>query len=163
MRLLGLDYGSKTVGVAMTDPTLFLASPVETIKREDEVNLKQTVRRIRAICEENDIHLIVLGLPLTMDGKIGKSAEKALAFQHRLERDLYLVRVIMEDERLTTWEATQPLLEAGIRRKSKRKEVVDQLAARLILQQYIDNHSREEIEQEVEKAFHKKELRNELS
>ena len=147
MRILGLDYGSRTVGVAMSDPTGFLASPFETIRRPDEVNLKSTVRRIRAICEEYDIHLIVLGLPLRLDGTAGTSAEKALHFQHRLERDLYLVKVVMEDERLSTWEAEQPMIEAGIHDRRKRKEVVDQLAARIILQQFLDGHSQEEIEE----------------
>ena len=153
MRILGLDYGSRTVGVAMSDPTGFLASPLETIKREDEVNLKATVRRIRQICEENDIHLIVLGLPLRLDGSVGKSAEKALALQHRLERDLYRVKVVMEDERLATWEAEQPLIEAGIHDRHKRKEVVDQLAARIILQQFLDSHPAAELEKEYLNEF----------
>ena len=153
MRILGLDYGTRTVGVAMSDPTGFLAAPLETIKRTDEVNLKSTVRRIRAICEENDIHLIVLGLPLRLDGSVGTSAEKALHFQHRLERDIYKVKVVMEDERLSTWEAEQPMIEAGIHDRHKRKEVVDQLAARIILQQFLDEHTEEEIKELIPDEF----------
>lgn len=148
MRVLGLDYGSRTVGVAMSDPTGFLASPLETIKREEEVNLKATVRRIRQICEENGIRLIVLGLPLRLDGTEGTSAEKVRAFKHRLERDLYRVSVVLEDERLSTWEAEQPLIEAGMHDRKKRKEVVDQLAARIILQQFLDSHPAAELEKE---------------
>lgn len=142
MRIIGLDYGSRTVGVAMSDPTGFLATPVETIKREEEVNLKQTVRRIRALCEENDVHTIVLGLPKNMNGSLGERAEKTMAFQKRLERDLYQVEILLWDERLTTRQAEQPMLEAGMDRR-KRKEVVDQLAAVLILQSYLDAHRNE--------------------
>ncbi|MCI8633174.1 MAG: Holliday junction resolvase RuvX [Lachnospiraceae bacterium] len=139
MRIIGLDYGSKTVGVAMSDPSGFLASPVETIKREEEVNLKQTVRRIRALCEENEVRTIVLGLPKNMNGSLGERAEKTLAFQKRLQRDLYQIEILLWDERLTTRQAEQPMIEVGMDRK-KRKQVVDQLAAVLILQSYLDAH-----------------------
>lgn len=140
MRILGLDFGSKTVGVAMSDPTAFLASPVETIRRAEETNLKATVRRIRELCDQNEIHLIVLGMPYHMDGSVGVSGEKVLNFKKRLERDLYQVEVVLQDERLSTWEAEQPMIEAGVRDRRKRKEVVDQLAAALILQSYLDEH-----------------------
>jgi putative Holliday junction resolvase len=139
VRIIGLDYGSKTVGVAMSDPSGFLASPVETIKREEEVNLKQTVRRIRALCEENEVRTIVLGLPKNMNGSLGERAEKTLAFQKRLQRDLYQIEILLWDERLTTRQAEQPMIEVGMDRK-KRKQVVDQLAAVLILQSYLDAH-----------------------
>lgn len=140
MRILGLDFGTRTVGVAMSDPTEFLASPVETIRRAEEQNLKATIRRIREICDQNDIHLIVLGMPYRMDGTIGTSGEKVLAFKKRLERDLYQVEIKLEDERLSTWEAEQPMIEAGISDRRKRKEVVDQLAASIILQAYLDQN-----------------------
>lgn len=142
MRIIGLDYGSKTVGVAMSDPSGLLASPIETIKREEEVNLKQTVRRIRALCEENEVHTIILGLPKNMNGSLGERAEKTLAFKKRLERDLYQIEILLWDERLTTRQAEQPMLEMGMDRK-KRKQVVDQLAAVLILQSYLDAHQNE--------------------
>lgn len=140
MRILGLDFGTRTVGVAMSDPTEFLASPVETIRRAEEQNLKATIRRIREICDQNDIHLIVLGMPYRMDGTVGTSGEKVLAFKKRLERDLYQVEIKLEDERLSTWEAEQPMIEAGISDRRKRKEVVDQLAASIILQAYLDQN-----------------------
>lgn len=138
MRILGLDFGSRTVGVAMSDPTEFLASPVETIKRSEEANLKATVRRIRELCDQNGIRLVVLGMPYRMDGSVGPSGEKVLAFKKRLERDLYQVEIALEDERLSTYEAEQPMIEAGIRDRRKRKETVDQLAASIILQAYLD-------------------------
>ena len=85
MRLIGLDYGSKTVGVAISDPSGILASPVETIWRQEEVNLKQTVRRIRSLCEEYEVHTIILGFPKNMNNTIGERAEKVLGFQRRLD------------------------------------------------------------------------------
>ena len=122
----------------MSDPTEFLASPVETIKRSEEANLKATVRRIRELCDQNGIRLVVLGMPYRMDGSVGPSGEKVLAFKKRLERDLYQVEIALEDERLSTYEAEQPMIEAGIRDRRKRKETVDQLAASIILQAYLD-------------------------
>ena len=106
----------------MSDPTAFLASPVETIRRAEETNLKATVRRIRELCDQKEIHLIVLGMPYHMDGSVGVSGEKVLNFKKRLERDLYQVEVVLQDERLSTWEAEQPMIEAGIRDRRKRKE-----------------------------------------
>lgn len=138
MRILCLDYGARSVGVAVSDPTGTLVSPVETIRRSDEVNLKATVRRIRALCEEYDTHFILLGLPLNMDGSEGESAQKVRAFGHRLERDVYLSKVVYWDERLTTWEAEGEMIEKGVRGWKKRKETVDQLAAVLILESYLN-------------------------
>lgn len=132
----------------MSDPTEFLASPVETIRRAEETNLKATVRRIRELCDQNDIHLVVLGMPYRMDGTIGSSGEKVLAFKKRLERDLYQVEIVLEDERLSTWEAEQPMIMAGISDRRKRKETVDQMAASIILQAYLDQQ-REKKQTEV--------------
>ena len=139
MRLIGLDYGSKTVGVAISDPSGILASPVETIWRQEEVNLKQTVRRIRSLCEEYEVHTIILGFPKNMNNTIGDREEKVLGFQRRLERDLYQVQIVLWDERLSTRQAEKPMLEAGMLRQ-KRKKVVDQMAAAIILQSYLDAH-----------------------
>ncbi len=138
MRILCLDYGARSVGVAVCDPTRTLASPVETIKRSDEVNLKETVRRIRALCEQFDTHFLLLGLPLNMDGTEGESARKVRSFGHRLERDVYLSKVVYWDERLTTWEAEGEMIDRGVRGWKKRKETVDQLAAVLILESYLN-------------------------
>ncbi len=137
MRVLGIDYGDKYVGLALSDPTGLIASPLKTIFRSEEANLKATVREIRALCEQEDIHTLVLGLPLNMDDTEGPRCEKSRAFKKRLERDLYQVEVILWDERLTTCEAEEPLFQLGFDRR-KRKEVVDKIAAALILQNWLD-------------------------
>lgn len=122
----------------MSDPDGILASPVETIFREEEDNLRHTITRIRHIMAEYQIHTVVLGLPLNMDGTQGPSAEKAQAFRRRLERDLYKASIIMVDERLSTWQAEKTMIEAGIKDRRERKKTVDQMAACLILQEYLD-------------------------
>ena len=143
MRIMGLDYGSRTVGIAISDPNGRIAFPVETVTREEEVNLKATVRRIRTLCEEQDVHLVVLGNPIRLDGGNSTAAEKVKAFQKRLERDLYRVDVVLWDERLTTVQAERPLKDAGMDR-IERKKVVDQMAAAIMLQAYLDVHGQEE-------------------
>lgn len=143
MRILGLDYGTKTVGVAMSDPDGFLASPLETIRRKDEIALKTTIRRICQIADEYYIHTVILGYPLNMDDSEGQAALKVKAFKKRLEKDMYRCRVILQDERLTTVEAEEPMILAGIRDRRKRKEKLDQMAACVILQEWLDNHQDE--------------------
>lgn len=135
MSILGLDYGSRTVGVAISEGSI--ASPLETIWRADENNLKATVSRLKQIVEENGVTLMVLGLPLNMDDSVGERAQRALSFQKRLQRDIPHVPVIMQDERLSTWEAEQPMIEAGVHGRRKRKEKLDQMAACVILQDYL--------------------------
>lgn len=137
MRILGLDYGSRTVGIAISDETGSIAFPVETVVRDEEIALKQTVRRIRQLADENGIHTVVLGYPKNMDNSVGERAEKTLAFKKRLERDLYQVEVILWDERLSTVASERPLLEMGYDRH-KRKKIVDNMAAAYILQGYLD-------------------------
>ncbi len=137
MHVLGIDYGDKYMGLALSDPTGLIASPMTTIYREDPANLKATVRKIRQICEENEVHTIILGYPLNMDDSVGERALKSEAFKRRLERDLYQVEVILWDERLTTCEAEIPLFECGMNR-TQRKNVVDKIAAALILQSWLD-------------------------
>lgn len=137
MRILGVDYGDRYVGLALSDPTESIASPLMTIEREEEVNLKATVRQIRRIVEEQAVSLIVLGYPKNMNNTAGPRAEKSEAFKKRLERDLYQVEVLLWDERLTTREAEIPLLESRMNR-GQRKKVVDKMAAALILQSYLD-------------------------
>ena len=136
MRILGLDYGSKTVGVAICDPLGWTAQPVETIVRKEENKLRRTLARIEAIVKEYSVETIVLGLPKNMDGSMGERAEKTLEFKGMLERRMGLP-VIMWDERLTTVAAEEILIESGIRREN-RKAYVDQIAAGLILQEYLD-------------------------
>lgn len=139
MRVIGLDFGSKTTGIAMSDISGRIATPVETVFREEEVNLKQTVRRIRQLAQENDVHTIVLGFPKNMNNTLGPRAEATLNFKKRMERDLYQVEIVLWDERLSTIGAEHPLMEMGMNRE-KRKQYIDKMAAAYILQGYLDAH-----------------------
>ncbi len=140
MRILGLDYGSKTVGVAVSDALLITAQSVETIRREKESKLRQTLARIEAIIEEYQVEKIVLGYPKNMNDTEGIRCEKTKEFKEMLERRTSL-EVILWDERLSTVEADEILMESGVRREH-RKAYVDQLAAAIILQGYLDSLSR---------------------
>ncbi len=135
-RYLGLDYGSKTVGVAVSDPLNLTAQGVEIIRREQENKLRRTLARIEALIEEYHITGIVLGLPRNMNYSMGDRAEKTMAFKEMLERRTGL-EVNLWDERLTTVSADNLMIEAGVRREH-RKEYVDQIAATFILQGYLD-------------------------
>ena len=139
MRILGLDYGSKTVGVAVSDPLGLTAQGVETIWRKQENKLRQTLARIEELISEYQVERIVLGYPKNMNNTIGERAEKSLEFQQMLERRTGLP-VIMWDERLTTVEANRTLMEARVRREN-RKQYMDKLAAVFILQGYLDSLS----------------------
>lgn len=136
MRIMGLDYGSKTVGVAISDPLLITAQGIEIIRRKDENKLRQTLARIEELIVQYEVEKIVLGFPKNMNDSIGDRAELALEFQEKLERRTGLT-VVMWDERLTTVAADKTMMEAGIRREH-RKEYVDKIAAVLILQGYLD-------------------------
>ena len=137
MRILGLDYGSKTVGVAVSDPLGLTAQSVETIWRKQENKLRQTLARIEELAAEYQAEKIVLGLPKNMNNTIGERAEKTLEFREMLERRTGL-QIVMWDERLTTVEAERTLMEASVRREN-RKQYLDQLAAVFILQGYLDS------------------------
>lgn len=136
MRIMGLDYGTKTVGVAISDALLVTAQGIETITRKDEGKLRRTLARIEELCEEYEVAEIVLGLPKHMNNDIGERAESSLVFKEMLERRTGLP-VHMWDERLTTAAAEHVLIESGVRREN-RKEYVDKIAAVLILQGYLD-------------------------
>ena len=135
MRTLGLDFGSKTVGVAVTDPLGLTAQGVEIIRRQKENHLRRTFKRIEELCAEYDVEKIVLGLPLNMDDTMGDRAEKTLEFKNELERRLS-VPVLLVDERLTTVEAIEAMDLAGIKREDREK-YVDMIAATIILQDYM--------------------------
>lgn len=136
MRIMGLDYGSKTIGVAVSDPMGLTAQGIETITREEENKLRKSLRRIEELVEQYQVEEIVLGFPKNMNNTIGERAEKSLQLKEILERRLGLP-VIMWDERLTTVEADRTLIEAGVRREN-RKKYVDMIAAVFILQGYLD-------------------------
>lgn len=137
MRIMGLDLGSKTVGVAISDPLLITAQGIEIIRRKEENKLRQTLARIEALIVEYEVDRIVLGLPKNMNDTLGERAEFSLAFKEKLERRTGLP-VVMWDERLTTVAADKAMMEAGIRREN-RKDYVDKIAACLILQGYLDS------------------------
>ncbi len=136
MRIMGLDFGTKTVGVAVSDPLLITAQGVEIIRRKYEDKLRQTLARIEELVKEYEVDKIVLGLPKNMNNTEGERVEKTLSFRDMLERRTGL-DVVMWDERLTTVAADKAMMEAGIRREN-RHEYVDMIAASLILQGYLD-------------------------
>jgi putative Holliday junction resolvase len=133
---MGLDFGSKTVGVAISDPLLITAQGIEIIRRKDENKLRQTLARIEELIVEYEVSKIVLGFPKNMNDTLGERAALSLEFQDKLERRTGLP-VVMWDERLTTVAADKAMMEAGIRREH-RKEHVDKIAAIFILQGYLD-------------------------
>lgn len=137
MKIMGLDFGAKTVGVAISDSLLITAQGVEIIRRKEENKLRQTLARIEELIVENDVKEIVLGLPKNMNATEGIRVELTNEFKEKLERRTGLP-VIMWDERLTTVAADKTMMEAGIRREN-RKEYVDMIAATLILQGYLDS------------------------
>lgn len=134
---MGLDYGSKTVGVSISDALLLTAQGIETIERKEENKLRKTLARIEALIKEYEVEKIVLGLPLNMNDTIGERAEKTLEFKATLERRTGL-EVVLWDERLTTVEAEQILIESNVRRED-RKKYIDKIAAGFILQGYLDS------------------------
>ena len=140
MRIMGLDFGSKTVGVAVCDPLGITAQTVETITRKDENKLRQTLARIEALIGQYEIERIVLGYPKNMNNTLGERAVKTSEeLKEALERRTGLP-VVLWDERLTTVAASRVLIESGVRREH-RKESVDQIAAAMILQGYLDSLS----------------------
>ena len=146
MRIMGLDYGSKTVGVAVSDALGLTAQGIEIVRRKSENKLRQTLARIEEIAKEYGVEKIVLGFPKHMNNDIGERAEKSLEFKEMLERRTGLP-VVMWDERLTTVEADRTMMETGIRREN-RKEYVDMIAAVFIQQGYLDYLSHQKESQE---------------
>lgn len=136
MRIIGLDFGSKTVGVAVSDELLITAQGVEIINRKSQSKLRQTLARIEELIRQYSVEKIVLGFPKNMNNTEGERCEKTLEFKEMLERRTGL-EVVLWDERLTTVAADRTMMEAGIRREN-RKQYVDQIAATFILQGYLD-------------------------
>ena len=136
MRYMGLDFGSKTVGVAVSDPFGWTAQPIETVERKDEANLVATIGRLAEIIEQYSVEAIVLGLPKNMNNTEGERVAITEKFQRRLIKEFGL-EVIMWDERLSTLGAARVLDEANMRKRNQKK-VIDKLAAVFILQGYLD-------------------------
>lgn len=137
MRVLGLDYGSKTVGVAISDPLGVTAQRLDTIWRKQENKLRKTYAAIEELVSEYEVEKIVVGYPKNMNNTVGERAEKATEFGETLKKRTGL-EVIFWDERLTTVAAERALMEAGVRREN-RKEYLDGIAAVFILQGYLDS------------------------
>ena len=135
-RIIGLDFGGMTCGVAISDPLLFTAQPVETIRRTHENKLRKTLARIEELISQYEVEKCVVGLPKKLDGTEGDRAEKSREFASHIERRTGL-EVVLWDERLTTVEASRALNDAGLDHDEKSR-VVDKLAASLILQNYLD-------------------------
>lgn len=134
MRILGLDVGSHTIGVACSDPLLLTAQGMETIKRQSK---KKDFARLKEIIKEKDVHRVVVGKPRHMNGDYSENMEKIEQFVSELKKVLPDMEFVYWDERLTTVMATQVLMEGNVRRE-KRKQFVDKMAAVLILQNYLD-------------------------
>ena len=135
-KILGLDLGSRTCGIAMSDALGMIAYGVETYRFEEN-NYKSAARHIQKIVEEHHIHTIVLGLPKHMNGDLGERAQISIMFKEMLEKEVPGLNVVLIDERLTTKVAQDQLIFADVSRK-KRKQVIDKMAAVAILQGYLD-------------------------
>ena len=140
-RLMGLDFGSKTVGVAVSDPLFLAAEPVEIIRREQPNKLRRTYARIEELIVQYDVGTIVIGKPLMPSGDEGERVRLTEEFADSVKRRTGLP-VIMEDERLTTVEADEIMDEAGVP-KADHKKYVDMIAAQLILQSYMNRETYE--------------------
>jgi putative Holliday junction resolvase len=133
---MGLDYGSKTIGVAISDSLGWTAQGIETISRQDPGNLIESIKRLKALIDEYEVELIVVGLPKHMNNDLGERVDRTLYFVRRLERELE-IRVETFDERLSTVAAERVLTEGKVR-KEDHKKYIDKIAASLILQTYLD-------------------------
>lgn len=136
MRIMGLDFGSKTVGVAISDALLLTAQGIEIVRRKSPTKLRQTLARIEELIAEYEVDRIVLGYPKNMNNTEGERCQKTQEFKELLERRTGLT-VVLWDERLTTVAADRTMMEGGIRRED-RGQYVDKLAAVFILQGYLD-------------------------
>ncbi|WP_282926428.1 Holliday junction resolvase RuvX [Helcococcus kunzii] len=132
-RYIGLDLGTKTIGVAISDPFLMFANGLVTIRRK---NVRSDIEQIKKIIEENEITKVIIGMPYNMDGSKGPSAQRVMSFVDLLKKEIDN-EIIYEDERLTTVSAERVLIESNVGR-NRRKDHIDKIAAALILQSYLD-------------------------
>ena len=141
MRILGLDYGDKTIGVAVSDPFGWTAQGVEIIRRDTPVEYKKSLRRLAELVEQYQVECIVLGYPKNLDGSEGERCEKTKVFCERIEKRFPKIEVVLWDERFSTIAAERSLREAQLSH-DKRKSVIDKMAAVHILQGYLDSKSK---------------------
>ena len=136
MRIIGLDYGDKTIGVAVSDPFGWTAQGLEIIRRDNPNEYKKSLKRLEEIIKQYEVEKIVLGYPKNMDNSEGLRCEKTKEFKKRLEKR-FNIPIILYDERMSTVAAQRTLIEANLSR-AKRKEVIDKMAAVHILQGFLD-------------------------
>ena len=139
MRIMGLDFGSKTVGVAVSDELGLTATGIEIVRRDSPNKLRKTLARIEALINAYNVDKIVLGYPVMLDGSEGERVEKTKEFATMLHRRTDL-EIIFQDERLTTVEAYEIMDLAGIKREDRYK-YVDQVAAQVILEDYLNSNN----------------------
>ncbi len=138
MRILGLDYGDKTIGVAVSDDFNKIAFALEVICRDDPNSLKKSVARLKEIIKEYDINTIVLGYPKNTDNSVGERCQLTLAFREKLSRNFKKIEIVLRDERFSTAYSMRSLNEANLSKK-KIDSVIDKMAAVYILQGYLDS------------------------
>ena len=134
-RVLGLDHGDKRIGAALSDPTEMLATPLGILDAEKGGGIAE----ISCVCRDRDVKKIVVGLPLNLNGSVGPQAEKVRDFVRQLQAALPDIPVVTWDERLSSREGERVLIEAGASRK-RRRQVLDKMAAQIMLQSYLDAH-----------------------
>lgn len=134
-RIMGLDIGDKTIGVALSDPLMITAQGLKTINRKSK---KEDVEEIKRITQEYNVVKIVVGFPKNMNNTVGAQGEKVLKFVTMLKNNMD-IDVVLEDERLTTVSAERMLIEGDVSREN-RKKVIDKVAATYILQTYLDRN-----------------------
>ncbi|EEI83561.1 Holliday junction resolvase RuvX [Anaerococcus tetradius] len=132
-RIMGLDVGNKTIGVALSDPMFLLANGLETIKRK---NASSDIERLREIINDNDVELIVVGLPKNMNNTIGPQAMRVMSFVDLIKKQVD-IEIVYQDERMTTIQSEAVLIDMDVRREN-RKKYIDKIAATFILQTYLD-------------------------
>lgn len=137
-RILGLDLGTKTIGVAVSDLLGWTAQGITTLKIDTQ-NDDYGIEQLKPLIEEYQVKVIVVGLPKNMNNTIGESGERTILFSKLLENNFSGVKIVLWDERLSTVAAERALLEADVSRK-KRSKVIDKMAAVFILQGYLDSH-----------------------
>ena len=142
MRILGLDFGSKTVGVAVSDELLITAQGVEIVRRKSPSKLRQTLARIDELVGEYGAERIVLGYPKNMNNTEGPRVEASQHYGKLLQQRFPDIPIDFQDERLTTVEAHRMLVEEADISRAKQKKVIDEVAATFILQSYLDRHGR---------------------
>lgn len=133
-KVMGLDVGTKRIGVALSDFLLLTAQPCETIQREPE---QMAIEKIKDLCHSNSVEKVIIGLPKNMNGTLGPQAEDCIAFANKLKENLPDKEILFEDERLTSKQAENILALQG-KKYTKNKGMVDLKSACIILQQYLD-------------------------